>query len=340
MAKTLILGGAGFIGFHLAQALARQGEERVVLVDNLSRGARDAELRQLLRDHPQVSLRVGDLADPGTLAGLAERFDAVYLLAGMIGVRNVQRSPAEVLRTNARIILNTLDWLVRAGCGRLLFASTSEVYAGSVELGRAPVPTPEDVPATIHQVQHPRASYALSKLFGEAAVTHTTRAVPCDAVIVRYHNVYGPRMGLDHVIPELMERIWQRHDPLPVYGLEQTRAFCYVSDAVAASIALMRCPLSDCPIVHVGHDGQELSIRELLEKLLALTGYHPTIDERPAPDGAVARRCPDISRLKALTGYRPSVDLDEGLALTWRWYRQQFERTAGSASTIPAGVSR
>jgi UDP-glucuronate decarboxylase len=177
------------------------------------------------------------------------------------------------------------------------------------------------VPVGVTDSQGARSTYALSKIGGESAVTHYADAYGFEAVIVRYHNVYGPRMGFDHVIPELMERALNEVDPFPVYGLEQTRAFCYVTDAVDASLALMNCRLDQCELVHVGNDN-EIRISELLEKVLGGTGFQPAIQALPAAASSVSRRCPDIGKLRRLTGFSPMVSIQEGLALTWDWYRQ------------------
>jgi nucleoside-diphosphate-sugar epimerase len=324
MARALVLGGAGFIGYHLTRLLAGQGAERVVIVDNLSRGQLDEELTGLLDTSSNVVLHTCDLTDARSYDGLDGPFDHVYLLAGVVGVRNVQDAPARVLRTNTAILLNSMDWLAKAGCGRLLFASTSEAYAGSVELGVAPVPTDETAPLCIRDIQHPRSTYALTKMLGEAFVTHCARQQGFESVIVRFHNVYGPRMGMSHVVPELMQRIYKMMNPLPVYGLEQTRAFCYVTDAVRACASLMTCRLAGPEIVNVGNDREQVSIEELAQKLMKVTGFHPAIQRLPAPEGGVTRRCPDIRKLRALTGYTPLVDLEQGLALTWKWYSQRF----------------
>lgn len=287
-----------------------------------------------------MRFRLGDVTDPDVLHGFAEPFDHVYLLAGVLGARLVQARPAHVVRTNALVIVHVLDWLAEVGCGRLLFASTSEVYAGSVETGVAKIPTAEDVPLAIRDIQHPRATYAATKLLGEAAVTHAASAGGFQAVIVRFHNVYGPRMGMAHVIPELMGRAHRRLDPLPVYGPEQTRAFCYVSDAVEAAVALMRCTLSTCEIVHAGNADEETRIEDLARRICALAGYHPRIAALPALSGAVARRCPDLGKLRRLTGYEPRVSLDDGLARTWAWYRPRLAEESLMSSSAPHEVIR
>jgi UDP-glucose 4-epimerase/UDP-glucuronate decarboxylase len=263
--------------------------------------------------------------------GLGGPFDHVYLLAGIVGVRRVQDDPIRVLRANTGIIFSALEWLADVGCGRLLFASTSETYAGSVQLGLAPVPTGEDVPLSVLDIQHPRATYALTKMLGEATVSHFACNSAFEAVIARFHNVYGPRMGMSHAVPELMQRIHRRMDPLPVYGLDQTRAFCYVTDAVRACLSLMDCSLDGPQIVNVGNGGEEVSVRELVDRLFEVTSFKPEIQSSPAAPGGVPRRCPDISKLRILTGFQPEVSLTRGLAMTWDWYSKYFDAQATSS---------
>jgi UDP-glucuronate decarboxylase len=329
LVKALILGGAGFIGFHLVSKLLADSKTQVTLVDNFSRGARDVELEELLATNANLNMLTGDLTDPGTFNQLNEKFDEIYLFASVVGVGNVQADPTNVIRTNSLIILNTLEWVRQVGCGRLLFSSSSETYAGAVESGLTGVPTSESAPAVLMDIQHPRSTYALTKMLGESAVTHYSNDLGFEAVITRYHNVYGPRMGFNHVIPELMERITQGFDPLPVYGMDQTRAFCYVSDAVDASRALMSCKLDGCQIVHVGNDREEIRVRDLLEKMLKIEDSHPAIEELTAPSASVDRRCPDISKLRSLTGFEPQVNIDQGLDLTLDWYRSVLHSATG-----------
>ena len=325
MVKALILGGAGFIGYHLARRLVADAQYQVTLFDNFSRGPNDAELEELLTENSNLKLLTGDLTGFSAFGQLDERFDEIYLFASVVGVGNVQADPTNVIRTNSLIILNTLEWVSQIGCGRLLFSSSSETYAGAVESGLAEIPTAESAPVVLMDIQHPRSTYALTKMLGESAVTHYSRSYGFEAVITRYHNVYGPRMGFSHVIPELMERITQGIDPLPVYGMNQTRAFCYVSDAVEASLALMRCKLDGCEIVHVGNDREEIRVRDLLEMILRAEDSHLSVEELPAPTASIDRRCPDISKLRIMTGFEPSVNIEQGLNLTLDWYRSALQ---------------
>jgi UDP-glucuronate decarboxylase len=312
--RALLLGGAGFIGLHLARRLVADGY-RVTIVDDFSRGRDDHDIATM-RDYATVEIISADLTDPATYAALPRGWDQIYLLAAVVGVRNVEADPARVLRVNALAALHLIDWI---GPGeRLFFASTSEVYAGGVDLGIVPVPTAEDIPVVIADVAAPRFSYAISKLLGEAAVLHAATAKGCSVVVGRFHNVYGPRMGADHVIPEMVVRALRHEDPFRVYGIEQTRAFCYVDDAVEAMVRLMVG--SATGIVHIGNAAEETNIGDLAKLVVRVAAVSPTLVAAPAPPGAVARRCPDLSRLRALTGYEPVVSIEEGVRRTFEWY--------------------
>lgn len=328
--RFLVTGGAGFIGLHLARRLAQDGAD-VDLLDNLSRGRRDDDLAQFAA-RPGVRLLEGDLNEPAVLRDLPRGYDAVFHLAAVIGVRNVNERPDRVLATNARTLLNVLDWYVDGGAGRLVFSSTSEVYAWGMTVADVPIPTPEEVPIAFESLQNRRASYAMSKAFGEMAVMHACRRADKAFSIVRYHNVYGPRMGMQHVIPEVFERIHRGDDPLVVYNPHQMRAFCYVDDAVAATIALAVSNVAS-DVYNVGNAREEVTIGDLVDRMVQVAGRGNARREfRTAGGPGVERRCPDIKRLTAATGFAPRVSLDEGLERTFQWYRQAFERPGGAGA--------
>ncbi len=323
MARILILGGAGFIGCHLASRLAAEGHA-LTLVDDLSRGRRDETIAALTA-RPNVRLVEADLTRAGALDALPREWEQVYMLAAVVGVRNVETDPARVIRVNTLALLHLLDWM--PGRGEVLFfASTSEAYAGGVAAGHLPVPTPETVPLGVPDVAAPRFAYAASKVLGEAAVIHTARARGLRAVIGRFHNVYGPRMGADHVIPELSLRALRGENPFRVFGAEQRRAFCHVADAVEAMTRLMATEAAWGQVVNIGNDTEETPIEDLVALILRAARVHPVVERRPAPPGSVARRCPDIGRLRGLTGFAPKVSLESGVAETFAWYRQWWER--------------
>jgi UDP-glucose 4-epimerase/UDP-glucuronate decarboxylase len=328
--KTLITGGAGFIGYHLAAELAQDPTNELTLVDNFVRGRHDPDLAGLLA-RPNLRLMSADVADPGVWDKLEKGYDEVYHLAAIIGVKNVMERPHEVVRVNAQSTLLLLDWFVKGGGTKLLLSSTSEAYAWTQQIPRVqtadgrlrtpflPIPTPEDVPLALTDLANPRASYAGSKIFCELAVNQYCRMFKKPFVIVRYHNVYGPRMGYEHVIPELYLRARGGQDPLTVYSADHSRAFCYVADAVRATVAAMRSPAADNQTLNIGNDAEEVAISDLAARILSAAGLANRLAPAVFPD-PIPRRAPDLTRTRALLGYAPAVTLDQGIALTINWY--------------------
>jgi nucleoside-diphosphate-sugar epimerase len=328
VSRTLITGGAGFIGAHLARRLAERGHE-VDLVDSLARGQADEEIAELERSAP-VRLVRGDLLDPSFLPGLSRDYDQVVHLAAIVGVANVLGGPGRTLRDNAVMVNHVLAWAATLPrLGRVLFASTSEIYAGTVSTFGLPVPTPEAVPLTVPDPADARATYALSKLYGEALCHHS--GLPF--TIIRPHNVYGPRMGLSHVIPELLERAHAAPDGgvLEVFSPEHRRAFCYVGDAAELIARALEGPACAGETLNVGSEGPEITMGELASLVVATVGKRLDVRPREATPGSPVRRCPDMSHTERLTGYRARVDLADGVARTYAWYRRRGFDAGGVA---------
>jgi UDP-glucose 4-epimerase/UDP-glucuronate decarboxylase len=320
--KILITGAAGFVGCSLARALSENTENELVLVDNFVRGRRDEDL-DAVTSRPNVRLISADLTDPQAFAQLGAGFDCVYHLAAIIGVKNVLERPWDVVRVNGLATLYLLEWFRNGGGRKLLFSSTSEAYAWTQQFHPLPVPTPEDVPVALTDLRTPRSSYAGSKIFGELAITHGCASAGLPFVIVRYHNVYGPRMGFEHVIPELFKRSLAGQNPLTVFSADHSRAFCYIDDAIAATVAAMDCETANGATINIGND-EEVTIGDLAGRVLKTAGIDSQIAPQSAAHDPIKRRCPDISRARQLLGYEPRVDLNAGLAKTFAWYRPRI----------------
>ncbi|MEO6847209.1 MAG: NAD-dependent epimerase/dehydratase family protein [Chthoniobacterales bacterium] len=319
MKKILITGAAGFIGYNLAQKLAKNPENHLCLADNLQRGRNDDVFTELTK-LPNVRFLQMDLSTPSAFEKLDKGFDEVYHLAAVIGVSNVMERPYDVVRLNALTTLHLLDWMAQGGAEKILFSSTSEAYGWTQQFHKLPIPTPEEVPLALTEIGNPRSSYAGSKIFGELAVTHACQTYKKKFTIVRYHNVYGPRMGYNHVIPELFGRITNGESPLTVYNAHHTRAFCHIDDAVTATQLAMESPAADGATINIGND-KEITIEDLATRMIKIAGVNCEIRTEAASHDPINRRCPDISRARELIGYKPSVTLDEGLASTMAWYR-------------------
>ena len=325
--RCLITGGAGFIGLHLGRRLAEEGAT-VTLLDNLSRGRVDDEL--LAVTGPDVRLVEHDLTEPIPSDLLPEPFDAVYHLAAVVGVERTAKDPALALRTNISTTTHLLDWCDRTRPATVFLSSTSEVADGAAQVGLCPYPVPEDTPFVLPRPQLARASYALSKMVSETMLLQ--RQGRFRVRIGRYFNVYGPRMGYAHVIPKFIQHILDGIDPFPIYGACQSRAFCYVSDAVNGTIALVRCETNAPLLANIGDDRQELSVIELAQRLFTLAGTSPELAILDPPRGSPDRRLPDLTTLRDLTGYEPRVGLDDGLRRTFAWYSQRWRDAPMSGS--------
>jgi len=321
--RILITGGAGFVGCHLARRLAQEPGSEILLVDNFVRGRRDEELEALAR-LPNLRIHTADLTAPAAFEDLGTGYDEVYHLAAIIGVENVLRRPHEVVRVNALSTIHLLDWMARGGARRLLFSSTSEAYAWTQAFHPLPIPTPEAVPLALTDLANPRSSYAGSKIFGELAVTQYGLMHQFPFAIVRFHNVYGPRMGHEHVIPQLYRRALGGETPLKVFSADHQRAFCHISDALDATIAALRLPAGEGRTFNVGNDRAEVTMAELARRILAQAGLPGGILPAPAANDPVARRCPDLTEARTRLGYEPRIDLDAGLADTLAWYGPHY----------------
>jgi UDP-glucose 4-epimerase len=249
---------------------------------------------------------------------LPPEFDVIYHMAALNGTQNFYERPYEVVRCST---LPTFHLLDRYGAGRglrrFVYAGSSEAYAGTVSTFDWPVPTAEDVPLCISDPRNLRWSYGASKLHGEVMVIAAGKQCNVDYTIIRYHNVYGPRMGDKHVVPDFLMRMKQ--GVYALYGHSDTRSFIYIDDAVRATISLAECPAAAGETVNVGSD-QEISMLELGREMLSLAGIDAEIELHDSPPGSVSRRAPDVSKLRRLTGFREESTLAAGLQATMGYY--------------------
>lgn len=328
--RVLITGGAGFIGNHLANHLLSSPEIELVLADNLSRGKMDKDFEILLQNSRVKFLNL-DLTDLNSYTKLGSGYYHVYHLAAINGTKIFYEMPHEVLRVNTLSLIYMLEWFRRDNrAGKFCFTSSNEAYAGGLSaFGVLPLPTPEKIPLVVDDPYNPRWSYGSTKLVGELFVIHYAKAYDFRALIVRPHNFYGPRSGYGHVIPEIMLRAEKRVDPFPIYGADDTRTFCYISDAIRAMQLLMDSDKTDGQPIETVHIGasDEILIGDLVEKIFKVCGWRPNnLDIKSSPTGSVKRRLADTTKLRSLTAWQPEISLDDGLAKTYDWYKINPDR--------------
>jgi dTDP-glucose 4,6-dehydratase/UDP-glucose 4-epimerase len=329
--RILVTGGTGFIGSAVVRALVTQGH-RVRSLDNDSRGS-----TQRLADLAgEVELLSGDIRDPGAVGAAVRGVEAVCHLAAVNGTRHFYERPELVLDVAIRGMLNVLDACRRHGAGDLVVFSSSEAYQSPPI-----VPTPEEVPLVVPDVLEPRYSYGGGKLASELLAINFGRTGFSRVAIVRPHNVFGPDMGREHVIPELslkaaeLRRAAAGPLRLPIQGSgQETRAFLFIDDFVDGFLRVFERG-AHLGIYHIGSD-RETTIAELARDIGAVFGRQVEIvPGRLAPGGAL-RRCPDISRSRAL-GFEPRTPWARALAATVHWYDQDHERRQAASQETRHG---
>jgi nucleoside-diphosphate-sugar epimerase len=327
--KILITGGAGFIGLHLAEKLA-DTECEIVIIDNFSRGVKDDDLENIL-SLENVSARTIDFLDQNAVGKIEEDFTFIFHLAAIIGVTHVLKSPYNVLYDNIRMLANVIDLANRQEkLSRLFFSSTSEVYAGTLKNFNLDIPTPENTPLSLTELSHPRTSYMLSKIYGEAMSLQSKLPV----TIFRPHNLYGPRMGMSHVIPEQLNK--SHHsidgDQIEVFNPNHTRSFCFIDDAIKMIVGMMNNESCLGQTLNLGTQDNEISIKELAELCYSTVGRDIQIVVNNEDVGSPSRRAPEMSHTYDLTGVESIVTLDDGIQRTYDWYRNNiFEGKSISA---------
>ena len=316
-AKVLVTGGSGFIGSSLVRALTRAGCSVRVLDDN-SRGSP----RRLAGLEKDIEFIAGDIRDVTAVANAAKGMDEVHHLAFVNGTEFFYSAPELVLDVGVRGMINVVDACRKNGIGNLMLASSSEVYQTPPT-----IPTDESAPLVIPDPLNPRYSYGAGKLISEIMAINFGRKFFDRVLIFRPHNVYGPDMGWEHVLPQFALRIHRQGQQQPSGRLRfeiqgsgaETRSFCFIDDLVAG-VMVMRDKGQHLGIYHVGTT-EEVSIAELAKRVAACAGRDiELIPGKPAAGGTM-RRCPDISKLSQL-GYKPRVSLDQGLKPTLDWYWQ------------------
>ena len=307
MAHYLVTGGAGFIGSHLSEEIARRGH-RVRVADSLITGKRSN-----LAHVPGVELIEGDLADFEFAKRVADGCDYVLHQAALPSVPRSVTDPITANRANVDGTLNILVAARDAGVKRLVFASSSSAYGDTPTL-----PKHEGMPVD------PMSPYALQKVVGEQYLRMFTRLYGLETVSIRYFNVFGPRQDptspYSGVISVFATALIENRPP-KIYGDgEQTRDFTYVANVVDGVLRACEAPKASGEIINVATGGR-ISLNQLFYAMRDVVGgtLEPIYGE--SRQGDVRDSQADIQKAKALLGYEPIVPFEEGLARTIAWYR-------------------
>ena len=323
MKEVLVLGGGGFIGRNIVEFLVNRNDCNVTAAD-IREGSNWKRISGDLGKSKRFKTILGDFTQLSAFESLNRNFDEVYMLAAIVGVNRTLKQPQEVIRVNTQLTMNTLDWVSHNPIKRLLFSSSSENYAATSDLYGIEIPTPETVPLCIGDINHPRWTYAITKIHGESAFIHSAKFYDYECTIVRYQNIIGPDMGFGHAIPHIVERFIKKEEsPFKIYGHNQTRAFCYIDDAVKGTVAAMESDSAAGKIYHIGKQ-EEINMEQLKTYMGELMDYTGTYEPAMTYPGSVARRCPNIDQAVADFNYSPSIEWKTAVSLTADWYRNFF----------------
>lgn len=335
--RTLITGGAGFIGSHLAEALLARGDE-VAVIDDLSTGA--IENVDHLRERPGFRYTIDSVMHEPLLAELVDRSDVVFHLAAAVGVRLIIESPTRTIETN----VGGTEMVLKHAAKKqktVVIASTSEVYGKSVD-----VPFRENADLVLGPTNKHRWAYACSKMLDEflALAYFVEKKVP--VVVVRLFNTIGPRQTGRYgmVVPRFVAQALA-DEPITVYGDgSQSRSFTYVGDVVRALIALADEPRAVGEVFNIGN-GEEITIRDLAERIRTMTSSKSPIVTIPYDEAYergfedMPRRVPDIGKIRALIGYEPRVGLHDMLSeIIGEAERAAARRRASGRAAQPAAT--
>ena len=306
--RVLVTGGAGFLGSHLIDRLLEKGYD-VLCADNLFTGSK-ANIEHL-RDHPHFEFMRHDVTFP-----LFVEVDEIYNLACPASPVHYQHDPVQTTKTSVHGAINMLGLAKRLGV-KILQASTSEVYGDpSVH------PQTEDYWGHVNPIG-PRSCYDEGKRCAETLFFDYHRQHRLPIKVMRIFNTYGPRMHpadgrvVSNFIVQALKGV-----PISIYGDgSQTRSFCYVDDLIAGMIALMETGPDVTGPINIGNP-TEFTIRELAEKVIAMTGSKSEIVQHPLPADDPKQRQPDISLAKKALGWEPKVQLEQGLGSTIDYFRK------------------
>lgn len=319
--KYLVTGGTGFIGSALVKRLAKDGFQ-VRVLDNDVRGTKE-RLREV---EGKIEFVKADIRNSNDVLKACKNVDSIIHLAYINGTEYFYKMPELVLDVAVKGMSNIIDACIKENIRELILASSSEVYQAPPK-----IPTDEDVPLTVPDVFNPRYSYGGGKIISELLTINYGRKHLDRAVIFRPHNVYGPDMGWEHVIPQFVLRMKElcknKNDKIikfPIQGTgKEARAFCFIDDFIDGLMLILKKG-EHLNIYNIG-TMEEMSIKQVAAETGKYFGKSVKIIPGKLTHGSVQRRCPDISKLKKL-GYNPKIPFKEGLKITAKWYDKNSDR--------------
>lgn len=314
MKKVLITGGTGFLGSSLTRNLVKRGY-KVSVFDNDYRG----KVNRLKDIQGEYEFIKGDVRNASSVERAVKGKDSIFHLAYINGTEFFYSLPELVLEVGVKGMMNVLDASLKWKISEIFLASSSEVYNQPEA-----IPTPENVPLIIPDPRNPRFSYSGGKIISELLLQSYGKKYFKRAIIFRPHNVYGPDMGFEHVIPQLTMRMLKnkkKPDNKFDFSIQgngnESRSFIFVDDFILGLEKIIKKG-KHLEIYNIGTEN-EIKIKQLTYKIANLVGCSITLRPGKVLPGSTTRRLADISKIKKL-GFKPKVSLDDGLEKTVSWY--------------------
>lgn len=319
MDNILITGGLGFIGRNLAISLSKKNNVKI-LDNSFRKNFSDIKFPN------KIKIIKGDIKNPKTLSKCLKNVDTVFHLAFINGTKYFYSKPKLVLDVGIKGTLALFDQIEKSNVKKVILASSSEIYQTPKK-----IPTPEEIEGLVPDVKNPRYSYGSAKLICEILLLHYLKKKNLKKIIFRPHNIYGPAMGFEHVIPEMIKKMIIKSKKLKNKniiikiqgsGLE-TRSFCFIEDAVNA-IELISRKGKNNGIYNIGTT-EEINIKNLTQRIAKNLNLNLKIKKGNLMKGSTLRRKPDISKIKIM-GYKNKMNLNSGLKITVDWYKNFYLR--------------
>ncbi len=316
--NILVTGGTGFLGRAIVERLSTK--DHVIVFDNDSRGS-----ILKIRNRQNITYVKGDICIFEDLLKVKKfKISEIYHLAYINGTATFYKKPIEILDVATLGILNVLKFANLNNIKNILLASSSEVYQTPTR-----IPTDTNERLVVPAIQNPRYSYGLGKIFSEFYSYHFSKINNLNIKIFRPHNMFGPDMGNEHVIPQLLKKIFQKKNlnkkkiKLKIQGSgNETRSFCFIDDAVEQILAINKYGKKN-DIFNIGQT-KEMTIKKLVQSISKIIYKKIVVITSKAPLGATKRRCPNM--IKTFKIIKSKNNFEHGLKKTVEWYAKEYTK--------------
>lgn len=319
--KYLITGGAGFIGINLVEKLSKNKNNDIYIIDNLSKKTNKNDFLHILKKK-NVKLIQKDLNKISSFLK-NYNFDYIYHFAAILGVHRVIDKPYDTLKENISTTISLINFAKKQKkLKKICFTSTSEVYAYTLKKKLAKYPTPEETDFLISKNYNPRSSYLLSKVVGEYLMNYSE----LNYIIFRPHNIFGPKMGFAHVIPQLTEKMLKNNKKeVLINNAKHKRTFCNIDFAIELIFNISHHKNTSRKIFNIGSPQKEISIINLARKINKIIGSKKKlITSNVKKDSSPEKRRPNMKRSLIYT--KQNHNFEKGLKETILWYKKYYTK--------------